>query len=235
MRTLIRAATVLAAFALYAEPRVAAATSLILDEFDGPAAGQAVSLLSGGQLAYGVVSGTGAVGDVREIFVGASEVLGGSSFIQVSVNGSETPGMLDISRSAGFRSGTTIQFEAGGAGLDLDLTGFTSFTLEGVSVDQDTGIIFRTEAPLDDGDCCIGSGAGVNLPAGFSGDVTVDRDSSFPGDLAHVFRVELQVALGTAGGHLQAERLVANFPEPSTELLLALGLAGIAGWRRRLA
>jgi hypothetical protein len=235
MRAFIRRAALLVTLLPFvAVPGRVGATSLTLDEFDGPAGGQTVSLSSGSQRAYGASSGTGAIGDVREIFIGASEVLAGSSFVQVSMNASATPGLLDISRSPGFRSGTTIQYEAGGTGLDLDLTGLTSFTLEGVSFDQNTALTVRTEAPSAGGECCVGSGATVFLPAGFSGDVVFYRsDSAFLGDLAHVFRVELQVVLETAGGHLQAERLVANLPEPSTGLLVALGLTSLAGWRRR--
>jgi probable HAF family extracellular repeat protein len=219
------------ALALPGLPKAAAATSVVLDEFDSPDGGHSVSLSNGDQLGYDAASPTGAVGSVREIFVGTSEVLGEGSFIRVSVNSSATPGLLEISRSPGFRSGTTIQYEAAGAGLDFDLSTFTSFTLEGVTVAQDTVVVFRTEAPSAGG-CCIGSGTQITVPAGFSGDVTVYRDGFFPGDLAHVFRIEFQVQLEADGAQFQAERFVVNIPEPAIVLLLALGLTGIAASRR---
>jgi len=209
-----------------------AATFSILDEFDGPAAGQTVSIVDAslGESAEDVASGTGAVGDTRQILLRVFETPGGSSLLQATVNGSGTPGTLDVSQSAGIRSRTTIVYDAGGAGLDLDLAGLVSFTVEGVSVDQDTLLSFTTHAPAFGGGM-VSSGRSVSLPAGFSGDVTVDG-SFFAGDLGQVFRVQLDVLFSTAGGDLEADRFVAIIPEPSTALLVGLGLVGLGATRR---
>jgi hypothetical protein len=76
-----------------------------------------------------------------------------------------------------------------------------------------------------------GTAQGSVLSAGFSGDVTVDG-SYFLGDLGHVFRVQLDVLFSTAGGGLEVDRFVAIIPEPSTALLMGLGLVGLGAARR---
>jgi hypothetical protein len=233
--------TLASALALLAATQQASAIPLILDEFDGPPGGQSVSLLCDpvGQNATDVASGTGAVGDTRRVGVHCPTFGPALPFLEVDVNGNGSSGtFLFVFSESGPFVAANLFYDAQGAGLDLDLTSkFRFFTLEGVSVDQDTQVSILTEAAVPGNGCCIGSGTSVTVPAGFSGDLQFDR-SYFQGDLTQVFslRVDVLVSAAPIGGRVQIARFVANLapiPEPATALMLGAALAGLAFWRRR--
>jgi hypothetical protein len=204
----------------------------IIDEFDAPVGGQSLSLANptaGDSVSDSKTGLAGVAGGSRDLTLTVQDVFAGGSQVTAEINLATSPGNFQLLNSIRVDSLVTIGWDADGAGLNLDLSAFTSLALEGVENDLSTTykLIVATSG---------GGSSELTLPAtaGFTGSLDF-AFASFVGtaNLADVDSIVLEID-GARGADVIIDRLVA-VPEPTTAAALGLGLAGLAwmGGRRR--
>jgi len=208
---------------------VAAQTSqanLVIDHFDSPAAGQALTLAAGGILATGNVAASGAFGGTRNIAVAFESGIGN---VQVSandvVNGLNS--VLAVTTSARVDGLGGVRYDANGGGLNLNITGFTpgpGLLISDIYGDSTVtfSAIFYSALGTYSGSVSHGPGAGYNLSLPWA---AFTAGGSF--DPAHVTAIEFYANPLTVGGDVQLGALEIVVPEASTMGWIA-GLACVA-------
>jgi hypothetical protein len=202
----------------------------ILDDFDAPAGGQAVTLTNP---AVNVpqtnsVSGlAGVVGGSRDLTLEAQAVFAGGSQAQAEINLATSPGNFQLANSIRIDSVVTITYDANGAGLDTDLTAEPILRL--VGVENDLATTYTITLTTNGGGT---STLSIAQAAGFTGDIDFDL-ASFTGtaDFADIDSIALEVD-GVRAADVIIDQLV-TIPEPGTAATLFLGLSGLAWLGRR--
>jgi len=220
-----RSICALAALSLLPFP---ASALVVIDSFDGPAGGQSVSIASGPpDDDFDVATGTGAIGDERVLAVLVLSTPPGS-IVLGEANTPASSGAYRFTTSLPIpRARAFIHYEGG---FDLDLSGESEIVFRNVSTSGLTSLNLSLNARFEEGE--ISSGYGIQVPAGFHGDVRFDL-SRFEGDMRHVDGVHVTIdTYWPEAGDVRFEGIVA-VPEPSTLLLLGLGVAIASQMRPR--
>jgi hypothetical protein len=201
----------------------------IIDEFDEPVAGQSVTLTnpSVGASTTNTAAGlAGVTGGSRDLTLTAQDVFAGGSQAQAEINLATSPGNFQLTNSIRIDSVVAIGWDASDAGLGLDLSAETSFSLQGVENDLATSYTITIASSSGSASLTIATAAGFtgNLDFAFS---------SFVGSLnpADIDSIELEID-GVRGTDVIIDRLVA-VPEPGTAAALGIGLFGLAWMGRR--
>jgi hypothetical protein len=219
--------TLLACGLVAASPRAEAA--LVLDDFNGPAGGQATMIQNGSVNDTATVTSLdpSVVGGVRQIVVVVESVLPGGSLVLAEANTPTTPGNFQLSNSVTLDSLATITYSESGAGLNLDLRGSTILQLEGVLNDLATSYVFTLETFGGGTTTCTRS-----TPAGFMGTVSCDFAEIFDGVMTNnVDLISINVDT-PRGGDVLIDRFVLT-PEPGAAVLLLLAAGPFASLARR--
>jgi hypothetical protein len=154
-------------------------------------------------------------------------VFAGGSQAQAEINLATSPGNFQLTNSIRIDSVVTITYDAEDAGLNLDLSGETSFMLGGVENDLATSYTITVTQGANTSSLTLSPGEG------FSGDLDF-AFSSFGGTVNFaeaIDSIELEID-GVRAADVIIDSLTA-VPEPGTAAALLLGLSGLAWLGRR--
>lgn len=232
-RTFLAIAGVLIALTMHA-------SATVLDDFDKPIGGQGGSFgnVPAGSLAETMQSGLGlgALGDTRTMRLTIVSVQGNppnpsapftGGIDSAYINGT-IPDYFLLDSSTYADNSVWIKYDNNGAGLSLDLSGYSTFRFKGAANNTD-----NTEwwASLTDGSVTVE--LRTLRDAGFAGDIEFHMDWFLPVDLANIYSLTIGVNPMNFGGDASLDAIVAIVPEPNAAIVIA-GLCGLGAVIRRV-
>jgi hypothetical protein len=193
----------------------------IIDDFDAPAGGLQLTDVAGGGSGSALTADAGILGNWRSVELATA----GDGLANVLIHFAGD-GAFQLASSLLADAVATVTYDANGAGLGANLSGETSFRLQGVA--NDLAVTYTITVVSGAGTASLA----LSTPAGFTGNLDF-AFSSFAGSLdsASISSISLEID-GVAAADALIDAFVA-VPEPGTAAVLGLGISGLAWMGRR--